>query len=477
MTSGGTDALEQAIALYRAPGRLPLLQERPLPTAVLLLLRIVANDRVALDTATQTTGETSDTLVDAAILYIQQVLFAATSDAYRLLGVRPDAPNALIKDHYRWLMRWLHPDRQSERWEVVYSDRVNLAWQALRPDRRESYVSAPLVGADASPWVPMKSSRAVLLTPTPVAATRPLLSARMTTRLPILVLGGLALAAVAMVAVLYVTRDAIPAFDPAPEAAQTEVHAPLPQAIPSSDQVLADVRARAAVELSAAPARAMRVPAIVAAVAPPNPVPAIEQPQPPFTRSRLEALRPLAVATTEPPSRAAAVRKSPADTHPRQADYTPDYPVIDSTATENVVTPSSATKRSRAPAVTNANAESARDATRSISHSFARAYSEGDLAIMMRLFSIDAVNNRGGVQAIARDYDHLFRTTLSRQLKLDRVAWTTGRNRIIGSGPYEAIIQRNKDEPEESIEGWITIEATLEDGDWRINRIVHKDAH
>ncbi len=485
MTRGGTDALEQAIALYRAPGRLPLLHERPLPTAVLLLLRIVANDRVALETATHTTGETPDTLVDAAILYIQQVLFAATSDAYRLLGVHPDAPNAQIKDHYRWLMRWLHPDRQSERWEVVYSDRVNRAWQALRPDRRDSYVSAPLDEADSAPWEPTQRNRAMRLTPAPVAVARPLLSARMTTRLPILVLGGLALTAVAMVALLYVTQQEIPAFDPQPDAEQAAVHAQLPQAIPSSDQVLADVReqalarktkaaARAPIQPKGSPAsavvRGMSLPAVAASTT--------TRPPPRSSAPPLATVRAAPIASSPQVKRQSDVPLQP-DSGRKSRDRKESRQDLQNTvaATANAsATDADSPHRASTAASADTAVESSQNATRSISRSFARAYASGDLPTMMQLFSVDAVSNRGGVQAIAEDYNHLFSTTLSRQLKLDRLAWTTSADRIIGSGPFEAIIQRKQDAPAETVRGWLTIEATVDDGEWRIKRIMHKSA-
>ena len=94
---------------------------------------------------------------------------------------------------------------------------------------------------------------------------------------------------------------------------------------------------------------------------------------------------------------------------------------------------------------------------------------------MMRLFSVNAVDNQGDVAAIAEDYGRLFRGTQRRELRLDRLAWTTGENRIIGSGPFEAIIRRHGDVFTRHVDGWITIEAGLVDGDWRIQRIIHRD--
>ena len=93
----------------------------------------------------------------------------------------------------------------------------------------------------------------------------------------------------------------------------------------------------------------------------------------------------------------------------------------------------------------------------------------------MELFSVDAVGNRGGVDTIAQDYDKLFRETQSRDLQLERLAWTTSEDRIIGSGPFEAILRRTGASTDQHVQGWITIEARLIDGHWRIQRLIHRN--
>lgn len=484
MTSGGTDALEQAIALYRAPGRLPMLQERPLPAAVLVLLRIVANDRVAIDSAANTTGETSDTLTDAATLYIQQVMFAASSDAYRLLGVQPEAADAQVKEHYRWLMRWLHPDRQSERWEVVYSDRVNRAWQELRPDRRENYVSAPVTEGDSAPWEPIprgSTGGAMRAIRAPIPVARPLLSARMTTRLPYLVLGGLAILAVAMVWVLYATREDIPVFSLSPDVEQAEPHPQLPHAIPSSEQVLAEVRERAVAD-RAHPASSLPPTSAAATAAPIVAAPGTLPTVPVIVLSsqrlpREPARTPMLPATPSVSTQNDVVSQSETPRKTRRALAAEQSEQARVANAREPAIPDTASKPPpSAEAATYIDSVSAKEATRSVSRAFARAYAGGDLVAMMQLFSVDAVNNRGGVQAIAQDYDHLFRSTVSRRLKLDRLAWTTSPDRIIGSGPFEAVLVRKNKAPAETVDGWVTIEATLVDGDWRIKRIIHRNA-
>jgi hypothetical protein len=135
-----TDALEQALALHSMPARASMLRRRPLPGNVLTLIRIVSGDAECIATAASRTGEIPATVVDAARLYIQRVMFDDSADSYRMLGVQADAADALIKLHYRSLVRWLHPDRNPERWEVAYTERVNRAWHSLNtPERRARY--------------------------------------------------------------------------------------------------------------------------------------------------------------------------------------------------------------------------------------------------------------------------------------------------------------------------------------------------
>ena len=140
MNRSGIQALDQALALHRAPVHLDAIRRKDLPRDLQFLLRIAADDAEATAQAAQLSGESPQAVREVAIFYLQQLLFAEDSDSYRVLGVNPDAPDEQIKLHYRWLARWLHPDRNPDAWESVFADRVNLAWQDLRtPSRRQAY--------------------------------------------------------------------------------------------------------------------------------------------------------------------------------------------------------------------------------------------------------------------------------------------------------------------------------------------------
>ena len=133
-------ALNRALALLQDPRGVRPGPGDSLPADMRTLLQIVSGDPQALAQACQRCGEQADRVREAAVFYIQQVMFAPGSDSYRILGVDTRARDEQIKAHYRWLVRWLHPDRNPDEWEAIYAERVNRAWQELRTvERRQRH--------------------------------------------------------------------------------------------------------------------------------------------------------------------------------------------------------------------------------------------------------------------------------------------------------------------------------------------------
>ncbi len=141
MAGARGDALEWALALARAPAERLVLRQRPLPEGIEGLLQIAAGGGgAALSEAALRTGETEESVVDAARFYLREVLFHSGADAYRILGLPRDASAATVKAHHRWLQQWLHPDRHTSDWDAIFAGRVNAAWNQLRnADRRRAY--------------------------------------------------------------------------------------------------------------------------------------------------------------------------------------------------------------------------------------------------------------------------------------------------------------------------------------------------
>lgn len=169
------DVLELALALHRAPSRRFALRDRPLPDDIGTAIRLASATQPMLSEQAMRLSEPEGTLLEAVRFYLQQVLFDPGADAYRVLGLAPDAAQEQVRRHYRWLQRWLHPDRRGDDWEALFATRVNWAWQQLRNEAsREAYdacrAQAPKAphdtADDAAVSVPMGKWKAVPTTDT-----------------------------------------------------------------------------------------------------------------------------------------------------------------------------------------------------------------------------------------------------------------------------------------------------------------------
>jgi hypothetical protein len=135
-TAGPGRALFLALDLARMPALSEAVRRQPLPPDLLALIKVAAKDEEACRIAAEATGESPDALVAAAVFYLEQVLFLSGGDSFRTLGVEPGAPQSELRDHLKWLMRWLHPDRNADDWDSVYAERVLKAWrEAKSPDK------------------------------------------------------------------------------------------------------------------------------------------------------------------------------------------------------------------------------------------------------------------------------------------------------------------------------------------------------
>src|SRR5215472_196332 len=123
--------IELALDLARMPALARTSAVPPLPPNVIELMRIAAASPEACQVAAAKTGEPTSVLIEAARFYLQQMLFRADADSCRILGIEPTASRATARDHMRWLMEWLHPDRNNNSWDGVYAERVLKAWREV----------------------------------------------------------------------------------------------------------------------------------------------------------------------------------------------------------------------------------------------------------------------------------------------------------------------------------------------------------
>ena len=138
--TGNGEALRLAIDLLHVPSRVRQVRVDPLPEGVSFLLRIAAGDSTAMREATRTTDRPTEVIRDAAAFFIEQILLAAQSDSYRVLGASPSATPSELRHNMASLMRWLHPDSARDGPQSVFVKRVTMAWDDLKtPERRAAY--------------------------------------------------------------------------------------------------------------------------------------------------------------------------------------------------------------------------------------------------------------------------------------------------------------------------------------------------
>jgi hypothetical protein len=123
--------IEFALDLARMPALARSSVALAIPPNILELIRIAAACPEACEAAVARTGEPAPVLIDAARFYLQQVLFRPEADCYRILGIESAASRETARNHMRWLLEWLHPDRNNNSWDAVYAERVLKAWREV----------------------------------------------------------------------------------------------------------------------------------------------------------------------------------------------------------------------------------------------------------------------------------------------------------------------------------------------------------
>jgi hypothetical protein len=108
------------------------MRAQALPADTIVVIRIAAGSAETTHAAAALTGRSPKTIVNAARFYLEQILFAPDADCIRILGGHAGSTREELREHLRWLMLWLHPDRNANEWESVFAERVIHAWQEAR---------------------------------------------------------------------------------------------------------------------------------------------------------------------------------------------------------------------------------------------------------------------------------------------------------------------------------------------------------
>lgn len=202
--SGGQAATSHPVwdallAFQERPGTFVLGARQPavLFDNTLAVLALAADRTVGL----QGNESVPHAVQEAARFFVRRVMLRADGDHYTVLGTKPDADAATLKEHYRLMMRLTHPDRQSagELWPPDAASRVNLAYQvlgsAVERATYDAHRSAPLVqGSNGGGG--LQRRKVAVRARTPAAWSRP-----RERRWGVWVAGGVASAALVTIAV------------------------------------------------------------------------------------------------------------------------------------------------------------------------------------------------------------------------------------------------------------------------------------
>jgi hypothetical protein len=136
----GAPALRIALDLLHIPSRVRVARSEPLPPGVHSLLRFAAGEGSEESLAIASKGWSHEEIHKAVEFFIEQVLLHPDADSYRVLGAIPEATTAELRRNMALLMRWLHPDKDSEGRRSMFVNRITRAWDDLKTaDRRAAY--------------------------------------------------------------------------------------------------------------------------------------------------------------------------------------------------------------------------------------------------------------------------------------------------------------------------------------------------
>jgi hypothetical protein len=124
-------AIEIALDLRAMPSLVKTVRKRPLPPEVTAVIRVAAGSAELTQAFSTKYGCSDGHIRESCIFFLQQVLLFSGADNFRALGVSPGASVEQIRTHRRWLLMWLHPDRNQNRWESAMFARVQSAAKAL----------------------------------------------------------------------------------------------------------------------------------------------------------------------------------------------------------------------------------------------------------------------------------------------------------------------------------------------------------
>lgn len=120
-------AVDRALEAARQPKQLLRQSPQPLPPDMLDVIKCAAGDEMTLARYGLERGLHQDSIRDAARVYLQHVVTHANGSDRLVLGLPKGATANDVREHKRWMLKWLHPDRNPSKWEANLFHRVKEA--------------------------------------------------------------------------------------------------------------------------------------------------------------------------------------------------------------------------------------------------------------------------------------------------------------------------------------------------------------
>jgi hypothetical protein len=130
-------AIDVVVTVFRQPTTFSAAKQGMLPTGMLDVIKAAAGDDDTLKAFSEQKNLSQDHIKQASQFYLQKLLTTAGADNHRKLGLDYGATSLQVKDHKRWLLKWLHPDRNPSKWESLLFVEVGKAAaqiEVMRPN-------------------------------------------------------------------------------------------------------------------------------------------------------------------------------------------------------------------------------------------------------------------------------------------------------------------------------------------------------
>jgi hypothetical protein len=99
------------------------------PKGIIEVIKVAAGDMPTIEALSNDLQVDEKTLQEAASFYLQQLHFKHAKTPFQKLGLSDSATVDEVTQHKRWLLKWLHPDRNPNKWQTSMFQSVTDAAQ------------------------------------------------------------------------------------------------------------------------------------------------------------------------------------------------------------------------------------------------------------------------------------------------------------------------------------------------------------